>query len=115
MATTNVAQISPYRAMWIVVMFDLPVTTKAQRRRAAQFRKGLLQDGYTMVQFSIYSRPCLTDESAGVHLRRVEKMVPEEGRVRILRITDQQYQRMLCFEGSCPVPGEQLPGQMTLF
>jgi hypothetical protein len=39
--------------MWLVVMFDLPVTADA-RREYAHFRKGLLKDGFARMQFSVY-------------------------------------------------------------
>ena len=41
------------RLMRILVMFDLPVKTKAERRNATQFRNFLVGDGYHMVQYSV--------------------------------------------------------------
>ena len=46
------------RYMRILVFFDLPVKTKAERRRATRFRKDLIDDGYIMLQLSVYSRIC---------------------------------------------------------
>lgn len=40
-----------YRIMWLFCLFDLPTNTKAQRKRAAEFRKKLLEDGYDMMQY----------------------------------------------------------------
>ena len=53
-----------YALMWLYVMFDLPVETKAQRREATRFRKDLLKDGFTMHQFSVYIRHCASNEAA---------------------------------------------------
>ena len=47
-----------WRSMWIVVLFDLPTETKAQRKHHAQFRKSLLKDGFSMMQYSVYKRHC---------------------------------------------------------
>ena len=47
-------QLSGYRSMWIVTMFDLPVDTKKARREYTLFRKFLLQDGFTQMQYSVY-------------------------------------------------------------
>ena len=44
------------RRMWVIVFFDLPVTKKPQRTAAARFRNDLLNDGYMMLQFSVYAR-----------------------------------------------------------
>ena len=49
---------SEYRIMWVLVFFDLPTETKRERKLYADFRKKLLQDGFTMFQFSIYVRHC---------------------------------------------------------
>ena len=49
--------------MWVMVMFDLPVGTKRQRKVAARFRKDLLEDGFWMLQFSVYARPCSSQEN----------------------------------------------------
>ncbi|MGH9821170.1 MAG: CRISPR-associated endonuclease Cas2, partial [Pyrinomonadaceae bacterium] len=57
--------------VWLVVMFDLPTETKQERRRYALFRKFLLKDGFSMLQFSIYGRHCASDENADVHEKRV--------------------------------------------
>ena len=107
--------ISGYRAMWIVVMFDLPVKSKEQRKRATEFRKALVADGFEMMQFSVYFRPCPSDENAVVHVRRVRALLPPEGRVRILRITDKQFGRMLSFFGRKSNPVEKMPSQLGMF
>src|SRR5690606_12564209 len=62
----RVVYISGYRCMWVVTMFDLPVDTKAARRAYAQFRKKLLRDGFTQMQFSVYIRHCASEENAAV-------------------------------------------------
>ena len=65
-------RISEYRVMWVLVFFDLPTDTKKERKAAAKFRKDLISDGFTMFQFSIYIRNCLSMENAQVHTRRVK-------------------------------------------
>jgi CRISPR-associated protein Cas2 len=101
--------------MWLVAMFDLPVDTKQARRSYAQFRKMLLKDGFAMMQFSVYARHCASEENAHVHIRRVELAVPDEGEVRLLTITDKQFERMRVFWGKLRKPPEQPPKQLELF
>ena len=67
---------SEYRIMWVLVLFDLPTETKKDRKDYALFRKRLLQDGFTMFQFSIYLRHCPSAENADVHIRRVQNILP---------------------------------------
>lgn len=61
------------KTMWMVVMFDLPVDTKAARKEANDFRKRIKKDGFTMMQLSVYMRHCPSRENADVHERRVKK------------------------------------------
>ena len=96
-------------------MFDLPVKTKPQRKMATDFRKALLKDGFDMVQFSVYSRPCPSEENARKHFDFVAAILPPKGRVRILQFTDKQYGRMACYQGEIPVKPERMPGQLELF
>ncbi len=101
--------------MWLVVMFDLPVDTPAGRRAYAQFRKRLLRDGFTMMQFSVYIRHCASEENAEVHYQRVAAGVPDDGEVRVLAITDKQFERMRVFWGKRRKAPEPPPAQLELF
>lgn len=96
-------------------MFDLPVRTKRQRKAATKFRKMLIEDGYWMLQYSVYTRACPSDDHALVHLTRLQRALPREGQVRVLKITDKQYQRMLIYFGKTRKAAETIPGQLELF
>jgi len=101
--------------MWLVAMFDLPVDTKKARRNYALFRKALLQDGFAMMQFSVYIRNCPSRENANVHIRRVQSSLPPDGEVRLLLITDKQFERMRIFLGKRRSRPEHPPNQLELF
>ena len=101
--------------MWVMAMFDLPVDTKAARKRYAQFRKCLLEDGFTMMQFSVYIRHCPSEENATVHVQRIERKVPTDGQVRILTFTDKQFERMRVFWGKTRIAVESPGKQLELF
>ncbi|MBL9154144.1 MAG: CRISPR-associated endonuclease Cas2 [Verrucomicrobiales bacterium] len=92
-------KLSPYRMGWMLVMFDLPVLTKAQRRAATDFRKALLDDGFFMVQFSIYTRACPDLDRMEKHASRIQKIIPRAGNVRALFLTDAQWTRGICISG----------------
>ncbi len=85
--------------MWVIVLFDLPVVTKAERKVATRFRKDLEKDGFDMFQFSMYIRHCPSRENAEVHRRRVKNRLPEHGKVCIMCITDKQFEQMEVFHG----------------
>lgn len=82
------------RSMRVMVFFDLPVATKSNRREYAKFRKLLIKDGFDMLQFSIYSRVAMNHDDAQKHINYVHKIVPSRGSVRILQVTERQYNSM---------------------
>lgn len=49
-----------YRVMRLMIMFDLPVLTSENRRNYRKFRKALINEGFLMMQYSIYVRVCST-------------------------------------------------------
>ena len=92
-------KLSPYRMGWMLVMFDLPVLTKAQRKMATGFRNGLLDDGFFMVQFSVYTRACPDIDRMEKHAERIKRIIPKAGNVRALFLTDAQWTRGICISG----------------
>ncbi len=94
---------SEYRVMWVLVFFDLPTETKRDRKAAADFRKNIQRDGFTMFQFSIYVRHCSSSENAAVHVKRVKSFIPEYGKIGIMTITDKQFSNIELFYGKKPI------------
>ena len=101
--------------MWLFVFFDLPTETKKDRRNASQFRKNLLQDGFSMMQFSVYIRHCASGESADVHEKRINRLVPPLGKVSVLRITDKQFGMIINYLGKAKQESIDAPTQLELF
>lgn len=104
-----------WRSMWVISMFDLPTDTPQERRAYARFRKSLLEDGFSMMQFSVYIRHCASIENAQVHERRMGKAVPAAGEVRFLTITDRQFARIKTYEGKKRRHDPSPPSQLELF
>ena len=102
------------RIVWMFVFFDLPVGTKPQRRAATRFRNFLKDDGYMMLQWSVYARVCRGDEAAEKHVQRVTKSLPKRGSVRALQVTDKQYGRMKMLLGEAGKNEQEAPRQMVL-
>jgi CRISPR-associated protein Cas2 len=100
--------------MWMMVFFDLPVGTKAERRAANQFRNFLKNDGYVMLQFSVYARTCRGTAGKDKHLGRLKNSLPRRGSVRCLTITDQQYARMSFLVGTKRTQEKASSDQMLL-
>jgi CRISPR-associated protein Cas2 len=106
-----------FKMGWLVVAFDLPVGTKAQRKRATDFRGFLLEDGFQMIQFSVYARACVSFARQQTHVDHVKGNLPPEGKVRAIFVTRAQWERSFIIQGS-PATGqspETLPEQIQLW
>lgn len=101
--------------MWVLVLFDLPTETKRDRKASVDFRKKLIQDGFTMFQFSIYVRHCPSSENATVHIKRVKSFLPEYGHIVIITLTDKQFGAIELFHGRKPSPPNTSGQQLELF
>ncbi len=101
--------------MWILVLFDLPSDTAKARKEYTKFRKHLLDDGYSMMQYSVYMRHSASDENAFVHIKRVKLALPPDGEVRIIKITDKQFGKIEVFYGKKRKPTEQAAIQLQFF
>lgn len=102
-------------SVWVIVMFDLPTDTVQARKQYTLFRKHLLNDGFVMMQYSIYMRHSASNENAQVHAKRIKARLPSDGEVRIIKITDKQFGRIEVFYGKKRRPIEKTPEQLSLF
>lgn len=110
---------SGWSMMWVLCMFDIPVGTKAQRRRATQFRNVLLDKGFMMKQFSVYIKPCSSLQSAKNTTTNLKNYIPNDSMVSFLYITDKQYASADNYIGKNATENEQQirekNGQILLF
>jgi CRISPR-associated protein Cas2 len=107
--------LSGYRIMWLVVLFDLPVGTKKERKAASGFRLKLLDLGFEMTQFSVYLRYCAGKEQAESYERKIEQFMPASGKVHIMAITDKQYENIRTYRGRKREQNPENPNQFALF
>jgi CRISPR-associated protein Cas2 len=108
-------RLNQYKIMWTFVFWDLPTETAADKKIATEFRKKLLKDGFTMLQYSMYVRHSASRENATVHEARVKNALPPNGHIVILSITDKQFGDMEVFYGRKPAKAKPGPQQLELF
>lgn len=102
--------------MRLLVFFDLPVTTPAYKRAYVLFRRFLLQDGYDMLQWSVYGRMVNGQDDAEKHLRRLESQLPKQGSVRCLQVSEKQFVSMRLLVGTRSFQEKKVNAdQMLLF
>ena len=85
--------------MRMLVFFDLPMVTKTERKAYTQFRRFLLNDGYDMIQWSVYGRILNGNDAETKHLRRLADNLPPEGSIRCMTITEKQFAGMRLLVG----------------
>lgn len=101
--------------MRILVFFDLPVTTAKERKAATQFRNFLVKDGYHMVQFSVYSRVCNGTDAVEKHKQRINLHIPDKGSVRLLVLTEKQYETIDILLGEKTFDDTSEPSELVDF
>ena len=101
--------------MRVIVMFDLPVITDTQKRIATKFRNFLLDEGYIMMQFSVYSRICKNNDDLLKHVNRIKINAPKSGNIRMIQITENQYNNMIMFSGQKAIEEDISEDNLIIF
>jgi CRISPR-associated protein Cas2 len=101
--------------MWMMVMFDLPVVEEKDRKRATKFRQGLLDLGFEMSQFSVYTRFCGDRQKTDPYVKKIKSIVPPNGQVTILFFTDKQFSDIINITNRENKKLKEKPDQLCLF
>lgn len=83
-----------YIFMRMILFFDLPVKTKNDRLVYSKFRKTLINKGFFMLQYSVYSKIYANRDAAENDKKNIRKIAPNKGHIRILLVTEKQYSRI---------------------
>jgi CRISPR-associated protein Cas2 len=101
--------------MWMMVLFDLPTTTKKDRKQASGFRKFLLDQGFEMSQYSVYVRFVGERRNCTPFTRKIEAAAPTSGKITILFFTDKQFSDIINIRNSERRNQPSEPEQILLF
>lgn len=114
----NILNMSAFRIMWLMLMFDLPTQTKKQKKRYHWFHKELEVEGYMMIQYSVYGKIFSSVESANLGKKRIKDFITKNvknGNIRILMFTDRQFASMDIIIGEKSIEEDNEPKQLLLF
>lgn len=87
------------RFMRTIVFFDLPIVGEKDKRNYIKFRKYLIQEGFLMMQESVYSKLTLNSQQNELLMKRIKKNAPPKGIVQILIVTENQYAKIINVTG----------------
>lgn len=82
------------RIMRTMVFFDLPNIYAKDKRNYLKFRKYLLNEGFIMMQESVYSKIVMNSQQSELLLDRLRKKAPKKGLIQVLTITEKQYSQI---------------------
>lgn len=82
------------RYLRLIVFFDLPVETSAQRKSYRKFVKNLKMKGFLRIQYSVYSKLVMNHSVLNYHIEKLKINLPTKGLVQTLIVTEKQYADM---------------------
>ena len=85
--------------MRMLLMFDMPTETVDERKAYRKFRKFLINEGFIMHQFSVYSKLLLNNSASNAMLDRLKANKPKKGNITLLTVTEKQFARMIYLNG----------------
>lgn len=85
--------------MRMLLMFDMPTETVDERKAYRKFRKFLINEGFIMHQFSVYSKLLLNNSASNAMLDRLKANNPKKGNITLLTVTEKQFSRMIYLNG----------------
>ena len=85
--------------MRMILMFDMPVETAEERKAYRKFRKFLINEGFIMHQFSVYSKLLLNNSANNALLERLKVNNLKKGSITLLTVTEKQFSRMIYLNG----------------
>ena len=88
-----------YRYMRMLLMFDMPTETVDERKAYRKFCKFLINEGFIMHQFSVYSKLLLNNSASNAMLDRLKANNPKKGNITLLTVTEKQFARMIYLNG----------------
>ncbi len=77
--------------MRVIIFYDLPIKTLKDKKIYREFRRMLIKNGYTMIQYSVYSKIMNNRDAAKGNIEMIKKNAPPKGNVRVMMITEKQY------------------------
>lgn len=108
--------VNGWRVMWVICVYDCPMTDHAARHDYTVFRKRLLQENFVQLQNSLYVHHFPTQAVAEATILRVRTAIPEGAQVAFFLVTDKQYGMTREFFGRTPTRKKpDMPEQIELF
>lgn len=100
--------------MRVMVMFDLPTDTSMDRRHYRWFRKFLIDEGFIMMQESVYTKICLNMHAVNKVELNIQKNRPPKGIVQVMSVTEKQFATMKLIVGDADMVNVQSDERLVI-
>lgn len=89
-----------FEQLRLICMFDLPVITGEEKRQYRLFRKHLIENGFVMLQYSIYYCSLPNRSALKKYNNILKSKLPRSGQIRLMYVTESQFQDMKLLVGT---------------
>lgn len=83
----------------ILLLCALAEEKRSQRKESRLFREALFREGFYELQPGVYTRMTESRSSRDIHIQRVAKELPSCGIIRVLTLTERQFQSSVFLRG----------------
>ncbi len=90
---------NPREFMRILLMYDLPSISSFDHHQYSKFHRFIVKNGYDMINFSVYVKVTKSLFEANKQITYLKKNLPNQGNIRVLTLTNKQYENMLILQG----------------
>ncbi|MBV7552011.1 CRISPR-associated endonuclease Cas2 [Pseudomonas sp. PDM28] len=102
--------------MWVIAVYDCPMTSPEARHDYTVFRKSLLRANFIQLQNSLYVRHFPSLATAEACISRLRCNIPERAQLAFFLVTDKQYAMTQEYFGENSVRKKPVaPNQIELF
>ncbi|MCL1906659.1 MAG: CRISPR-associated endonuclease Cas2 [Propionibacteriaceae bacterium] len=100
---------------WLLVSFDLPSRSKAQRQVAKVFVNWLMSEGFHRIHSTAFARFLPDRWSASREEARIRGHLPSDGRIVAFEVTEKAYSRSMLYVDGMPVTPAKHPELLALY
>ncbi len=86
--------------MRTIIFFDLPNVYTNDKRNYTKFRRFLINEGFIMMQESVYSKLMMNSQQIQLLIQRIKRNAPKKGTIQVLNVTENQYAQIEYIIGS---------------
>lgn len=86
--------------MRTIIFFDLPNVYTNDKRNYTKFRRFLINEGFIMMQESVYSKLMMNSQQIQLLIQRIKRNAPKKGIIQVLNVTENQYAQIEYIIGS---------------